>query len=234
MPGSRKGTPRGGQVPKTKVIVFDFDQTISQCHVFKCLAGFVTLGRGNFLDGPYALSERGQIQKCFEADEEMKGKFYEHCLGGKEQIAEMEKTFKKLRTNGCSLVVCSKGLVAPIRLILEKTKLLPHFDDVYARIDDYTSMQDAREYDLNAMQTKFAPEVETHIDRKDCAKWSSKAEVCLKLANGRPCMLVEDDRDEIKKGEKAGLDTCFVKDRAGLTATEIGELLEWSAKKVES
>merc|ERR1719311_1056967 len=66
----------GLQSPLRRVF-FDFDQTISKCHVFSQLAG-CGLGK-QFVEPPFALTERGQICKllalnargaCWTYDEE--------------------------------------------------------------------------------------------------------------------------------------------------------------------
>ncbi|CAD7925070.1 unnamed protein product [Amoebophrya sp. A25] len=210
----------------SRVIVFDFDQTISTHHVFKCLAGYIRKGHGNFLAPPYALSERGQIRKCFDADKEMKGRFFPFCLGSEQRVAQLDKAFGDLRQRGCQLFVCSKGLVAPIRLILETTNLLHHFSEVYGRIEDYEV--ENNDYDDEAATLTFPPGIERHIGRRECAEWSRKAELCHRLAGARPCVLVEDDRDEISKAKKAQLGTCFVEKRQGVGEKEISDLLAWA------
>lgn len=58
-------------------------------------------------------------------------------MGGDKQIEFLDAAFTQLRKDGVDLYVCSKGLVGPIRLILERTKLLGHFLEVYGRLDDY-------------------------------------------------------------------------------------------------
>jgi hypothetical protein len=62
------------QAPKpTRVIVFDFDQTISTHHVFKCLAGYLR-PQDNFIKPPYACSEAGQLRKILELEKAAKNK----------------------------------------------------------------------------------------------------------------------------------------------------------------
>lgn len=77
---------------------------------------------------------------------------------------------------------------------------------------------------------KFGKEIDTHVGRADMAKWNNKAELCHRLAAGRPIMLVEDDKDEIARARKAGLDTCFVAKRTGMHQEEVDILLGWANK----
>ena len=79
------------------------------------------------------------------------------------------------------------------------------------------------------IRLSFPAEVEKHIGLRECAEWSRKAELCHRLAAGRPCVLVEDDREEIAKARKAKLGTCFVERRQGIGEKEIAELLAWAS-----
>ena len=89
-----------------KIIVFDFDQTISTQHLFKCLAGWE---RTNLFPGPYAASEPGQVRILLESAAKNGEGFYEECLGGKSRVKFLDETFTQLAKNGCDLYVCSKG-----------------------------------------------------------------------------------------------------------------------------
>merc|ERR1719163_1426872 len=51
-----------GDQPAVRRIFFDFDQTISRCHVFKQLAGWEKC----CIQPPFALTDRGQIAKIAE------------------------------------------------------------------------------------------------------------------------------------------------------------------------
>ena len=68
----------GNNIMSKKVVVFDFDQTISQLHVFKCLAGWEARA---LFPAPYAASEVGQIRRLLDLGEADKS-FFPDVLGG--------------------------------------------------------------------------------------------------------------------------------------------------------
>ncbi len=41
-------------------------------------------------------------------------------------------------------------------------------------------------------------------------------------------MLVEDDPNEIKKGQKKGVSVCWVEEREGMGEKELREIINWS------
>lgn len=89
-----------------KIIVFDFDQTISTSHLFKCLAGWE---RTKLFPGPHAASEPGQVRLLLDSAGQFGDGFYHTCLGGEQRVKFLDETFTQLKKNGCDLYVCSKG-----------------------------------------------------------------------------------------------------------------------------
>merc|ERR1711924_215643 len=112
----------GGQRPLKRVF-FDFDQTISKCHVFKLLAGWE---RGS-VPPPFALTDRGQVAKiaalnaqgprwhydsrqaCIvSADPSNAEVWTKAALGGTKRIEALKSLFADLRAKGVVLTIITK------------------------------------------------------------------------------------------------------------------------------
>lgn len=225
---------QGGQQVR-KVVVFDFDQTISSIHVFHLLAK------------AGAASERGQVLKLVR-ESEGDHEFYVDLLGGEERVAQLGDFFSDLKREGAVLYVCSKGLVATVRFVLAKTGLLKHFQEpVFGRITDYlpgggkggkSSLVGIDREAANIPDEEF-PEGVEHFDRLEGAEWRQKAILCQDLAQkwlpslsypkdfAAACMLVEDDQKEIQKGERAGIAVSYVEGGRGVGEKEMAEIKAW-------
>jgi len=216
-----------------KVIVFDFDQTISVQHVFKCLAGY---GGSSLVPAPHACSEKGQLYRVLQLGEETGGKFYGEALGGDKRVEELAKFFNKLKLTDTTLYVCSKGLIAPIRVILDKNGLLDFFEDVYGRIKDYEQNPQTLDKLMEAAPKKYTipPEFEGHLDHMPNQEWTRKAALCHELAEKHgncPVMLVEDDPQETDKADrysKYKVHSLLIEHRNGLDENHMETMLRWA------
>lgn len=193
-----------------------------------CLSGFDK----TMFQPPYATSELGQIRKMMELDAQsgQKGRVYADLLGGPERVRRLDAFFSELNRS-CDLCVCSKGLVGPIRVILERCGLLDKFvasAPVYGRISDYEELDFDRETAAADCTWRCPPELRRHVGLLPMADWSQKAALCKKLAAGRRVILVEDDAREIRKAKTAGVDTCYVEKRQGIDAAEMSLLQRWA------
>jgi len=108
-----------------KVVIFDFDLTLSVEHVF------------NFLSQapPAASSEGGQLARIPELDQRPdycnRGGFASVVMGGADRIAMLRKTLALLQSSSVDCLVCTRGLVGPVRKLLDQIGLLSYFSDVY-------------------------------------------------------------------------------------------------------
>jgi len=85
--------------------VFDFDQTISESHVYYALAG----GPCELdVEPPYTSSEHGQLAKMGS-----EANFVTRAFGGNERIAKMTAFFETLTENGVESIICSRGSSVP-------------------------------------------------------------------------------------------------------------------------
>lgn len=114
-----------------RLAVFDFDLTLSVEHVYHYLAG------GG--PPPAAKTEVGQLARIAEHDRSGAfggGGFAKAMLGGTSRILELEHMLKLLHSLGVECIVCTKGLVGPVRKILYQTGLSRYFSGVYGNTAD--------------------------------------------------------------------------------------------------
>lgn len=153
--------------------------------------------------------------------------------GGPDRVKWLDGELTKLGKHS-ELIVCSKGIVAPIRFILWKTGLLKHFTMVYARKNDY-DVSGKNAYDVQANQFPFDTPIQENClayNEEAFTRWLTKTEVCFYLGKmKRPACLVEDDPNEVQKAENAGFSACFVSDMQGVTPKEMTWLAEWQLKR---
>jgi len=130
-----------------KLAIFDFDQTLSTCHVYYALSG----GDGGvWVPPPYARTESGQLARLAELDDQpefvAQGGFAYSAFGGTERVEQLKTFMEELRSSGVECIVCSRGLVGPIQRCLDKVGLLGFFKQIFANVGNGTN---PTEYDLH-------------------------------------------------------------------------------------
>lgn len=114
-----------------RIAIFDFDLTLSAEHVFNLLSN------GN----PPAKSERGQLAQIAELDKRpdfrAQGGFAYAMMGGQDRVAQLRSMLSQLRGSGVDCLVCTKGLVGPVRKVLEQVSLLSFFSGVYGKTGEH-------------------------------------------------------------------------------------------------
>merc|ERR1719491_2703332 len=140
---------------RAKYVFFDFDQTISRCHVFKQLAGWE--GQRQCVPPPFATTERGQITRIAELNQSVSASvgwrydeqthlvtksagaagvesWSQAALGGSARVEQLRKLFSNLREKGATLIIITKGFIGAVRKILSDEQLLECFEAVYGNI----------------------------------------------------------------------------------------------------
>lgn len=228
-----------------KLVVFDFDQTLSVCHVFKSLAGwdssdplvasFVGGGKMPFhVPAPYARTEVGQIKRIEElsADEfAEEGGFARAAFGGMERVQEVNNLLQGLHAGGAELIVCTKGLVGAVRKCLLDLDLLRHFSEVYGNVGDSYGMT---AYDRQLAEGPPPDSAERFLGKPHQANWGTKDQLISELMKKRglkhnQCALVEDDPEEIRRAGSV-CRTVLVREASGVTEKEIQILLQMVAE----
>eukprot|EP00930_Biecheleria_cincta_P046942 TRINITY_DN32467_c0_g1_i1.p1 TRINITY_DN32467_c0_g1~~TRINITY_DN32467_c0_g1_i1.p1 ORF type:complete len:301 (-),score=58.73 TRINITY_DN32467_c0_g1_i1:99-1001(-) len=224
-----------------RLVVFDFDNTLSTVHVFKSLAGCNVdplTGKAVefFVPSPHALTEEGQMRRIAELSEsefKAQGGFAQTVFGGSARVEDVRALLCGLREEGTELVVCTKGLVGPVSKILDSLELLSYFSQVYGNIG---CKYGANPYDLETMAAEAAEETLKLVGSDEQGDWTSKAELISKLMRSKglsrdQCVLVEDDPKEIRRAARV-CRTIHVTEAAGVTKEHASALLRM-AEKVE-
>lgn len=85
-----------------RLVVFDFDQTLSVVHVFKSLAGWGDKEKGEKIlpvPRPYASTERGQVRRIHELDVAASrlGNFASAAFGGPVRVEQLRQFLQRLK-----------------------------------------------------------------------------------------------------------------------------------------
>lgn len=207
-----------------RLVVFDFDQTLSVFHVFKSLAGWSSEALPNGLrTKPFATTELGQVARILELDQtdEFKavGGFAMCSFGGPNRVEDIRKLLVDVQDSGAVLMVCTKGLVGAVRKILSDLGLLEFFAQVYGNIG---SGYGETPYDRLVSDGHAAGDQARHfLGSQESAGWGQKASLIAKLQShwrldSQQAVLVEDDPEEIRRAAPI-CRTLYVTEAAGIT-----------------
>eukprot|EP00931_Biecheleriopsis_adriatica_P052019 TRINITY_DN30216_c0_g1_i1.p1 TRINITY_DN30216_c0_g1~~TRINITY_DN30216_c0_g1_i1.p1 ORF type:complete len:370 (-),score=69.41 TRINITY_DN30216_c0_g1_i1:76-1185(-) len=219
------GAPITGGV---KLVVFDFDQTLSCIHVFKTLAGWSEGDGPVQVPRPAACTERGQVRRIQELDQsgQFKDGFAVAAFGGPARVQQVRNTLICLKEQGAELVICTKGLIGTVRQCLLDLDMLSFFSEVYGNFGGDTYGQTA--YDKQV--AKLAPtEQEVQLlGTPQQASWGTKPELIARLMRERrlrreQAVIVEDDPEEIRRATPV-CRTVWVKEAQGMTLKELEAL----------
>jgi len=207
-----------------KLIVFDFDETISISHVLKQLSS-----NGH---GKSATSELGQLRLLDELDSagnNSVGSFARQAIGGEQRQAQLRRFLTSMRDRGVCLVVCSLGIAATVSKVLSQLGLLEFFSEVYGRGPGKyppKPYDETQTIEANPSETKFLADTEHY-------KWKDKATVIEKLTermrlNRSEVIFIDNDIEMLRKAQ--GLCwTVWVKMNEGMTKEHLEEM-EWRTR----
>lgn len=126
-----------------RLAVFDFDLTLSTIHLFHCLAGTAPVALGC---APYAKGERGQLARVIELEAsghaKQQGGFAHAVFGGPERVSQLRILLAELHAGGVECIICTRGLLGPVRKCLEVAGLLVYFSAVWGNIGDINGKTD--------------------------------------------------------------------------------------------
>lgn len=185
-----------------RLAVFDFDQTLSCAHVYYALAHGQRVG-SIATPQPFALTERGQLVRLAQLDElpefRRYGGFALTAFGGPERVATLKMLFQDLHANGVDCIVCSRGMVGPIRRCLFQVGLLECFSNVYANVGGSTHVTP---FDRSLPQGAEGGDAR-FLGTSTNAGWGSKAQLIRRLMQerripGTDAVFIDDDPNEIR------------------------------------
>lgn len=223
--------PHPESTDAVRLVVFDFDQTLSVFHVFKSLAGWSSDALpGGLRVKPFATTELGQVARILELNETEEfravGGFSQHSFGGANRVDNIRKLLEDVRGSGAVVVVCTKGLVGAVRKILSDLDLMEHFAQVYGNIG---AGYGETPYDrLVADGNPAGDQAKQFLGSQETAGWGQKASLIAKLQahwglTSEQAVLVEDDPEEIRRA-KPVCRTLFVPEAAGITEEHYSSL----------
>jgi len=231
--GSRKA-PVPAAMGGVKLIVFDFDQTLSIVHVFKSLAGWADRGQSSQaskcrVSRPFACTERGQVRRIRELDKMepfKEASFSVSVFGGEARVEQIRQTLCTLKERDTELVICTKGFVGVVKRCLSDLGLLDFFTEVYGNIGCGTYGETA--YDRAADLTIDTPEEALLLGTEAQADWLTKDRLVMQLMRRsrlrrEQALLVEDDPDEIRRAGSV-CRTLWVREAEGMTPEHLTRL----------
>jgi len=191
-----------------KLVVFDFDCTLSAFHVFVSLAGIESSICKLHVPPPHARTERGQLQRLAELDADPDwgpGVFAFSAFGGPERVVELRNALVDMADNGIECIVCSRGMVGPIRKCLDQLNLLNLFSHTFGNLGSILGPSD---YDLKVAsianatmsQDHYLGSVDMDVQGAGCLSKSERIANYIKsrgLDNSQAIFL-DDDVHELK------------------------------------
>jgi len=214
---------------RVRLIVFDFDQTLSVFHVFKTLAGWSKDAHFQ-VPKPHAMTERGQVRRISELSQQepfrRDGGFAMAAFGGEARLEQIRELLERLRAHEVVLVICTKGLAGAVRKCLSDVGLLSFFSEVYGNVgNNYGETP----YDQELARVKPSSREAQFISTPERSSWKSKDKLIVRLANQSglsrdQAVLVEDDAEEIRRASSI-CRTLWVREAAGMTNRHCTALL---------
>jgi len=183
-----------------RLAVFDFDQTLTTVHLYNALAGDESSWR---LPSPHAKTEVGQLARMSELEAlpefQQRGGLALAAFGGTERVAQLQSFLRQLAAAGVECLICSRGLVGPVRKCLDQLGMLHFFTKVYANIGSaYGSTQYDRQLPPGAPGAD-----KRYMGSPELADWPSKQGLvarCLRERGlqGLDAVFVDDHPSEIE------------------------------------
>eukprot|EP00930_Biecheleria_cincta_P038773 TRINITY_DN26643_c0_g1_i1.p1 TRINITY_DN26643_c0_g1~~TRINITY_DN26643_c0_g1_i1.p1 ORF type:complete len:973 (-),score=160.14 TRINITY_DN26643_c0_g1_i1:75-2993(-) len=223
--------PKQNAGPKRKLVLFDFDCTLTVVHVFKSLAGWVDSqvcrlpALGSAVPKPHALTERGQLRRISE----LGPAWVEQAFGGRQRIGILHELLDALRAQGVSVILVTRGYIGVAKFCLTEAGLMHFFERVYGNVG--AAYGDKTTFDVEAETSdRLSQGLEMHLGRWDDAQWDSKNQVVAgllqeKALKGDDVIFVDDDLEEVNV-LKHSMPVVHVAGNAGLSLAEVEKLVD--------
>eukprot|EP00405_Crypthecodinium_cohnii_P050697 CAMPEP_0206603958 /NCGR_PEP_ID=MMETSP0325_2-20121206/48949_1 /ASSEMBLY_ACC=CAM_ASM_000347 /TAXON_ID=2866 /ORGANISM="Crypthecodinium cohnii, Strain Seligo" /LENGTH=456 /DNA_ID=CAMNT_0054118049 /DNA_START=62 /DNA_END=1430 /DNA_ORIENTATION=- len=186
----------------TKLVVFDFDHTLSAYHVYYALAGGNS--GGLLVPPPYGITERGQLARLIQLEKspEYSDGFCMAAMGGPTRVHNLRVLLTEMRYSRIECIICSRGLVGVIRYILLKTGLLRYFTEIHANNTRMPDV-DGTPFDRLVDSMAFDTMEEACLAKYPETLWRSKADLIKLLMASRglthnEVIFIDDTQSEIE------------------------------------
>lgn len=217
--------PRGQRLTPVglRLVVFDFDQTLTIFHVFKSLAGWLT-GR-QLVPEPYASTELGQMRRMAELSQlpAFPLGFPHQAFGGDGRIKAIREMLEMLKGHGVAIYICTRGLVGVAKACLLDVGLSEFFSEVYGcRGDQYG----VKAYDEEARAIQMTADERKLMGTRMHSEWRTKDMLVSALMRRMDlrkdeALMVDDDPEEIARTAPL-CRTLWVQEAKGLTTDHLG------------
>lgn len=223
--------PKQSTSPKRKLVLFDFDCTLTVVHVFKSLAGWVDSqvcrlpALGSAVPKPHALTERGQLRRISE----LGPAWVEQAFGGRQRIRVLHGLLEALKNQGVSVVLVTRGYIGVAKFCLSETGLVEFFERIYGNVG--AAYGDKTTFDVEAETSGTSRhDLEKYLGRWDDGQWDSKNQVVAGLLQernlkGDDVIFVDDDLEELNV-LKHSMTVVHVAGDAGLSLAEVNKLVD--------
>jgi phosphoglycolate phosphatase-like HAD superfamily hydrolase len=211
---------------------------MSVVHMFKEIAGWE---RPPQLQEPFAQSEKGQIARIRELNEQLWAlrtssasppqlliapngtTFSAALLGGQQRVATIQAMLTHLQSSGAEAVIITKGYVGAVQQVMMDVGLLESFSAVYGLIG---TVYGTTAYDLQVQHLDFG------LEGRPEQQYSHKSSVIKQIAAIRKLspeeiLFVDDDPKEVNAVAAASCArTMHVVERRGMTSKDLQTICE--------
>lgn len=188
-----------------QLAVFDYDLTLTTHHMFYALSGGES---ALHVPPPHARTERGQLARLLELDRQpgyqSQGGFAQIVFGTPDRVNMLRQVLEELRGQGVACVICSKSLVAPLQMCLDRVGLRAYFSAVFANVGEVYGATDYDQIFANAPQ-RLGQDAR-YLGNPSNAGWGSKRELVQRLMAERhlgygDAVFVDDTEAEVRTVE---------------------------------
>lgn len=160
-----------------KLILFDFDQTLTVVHVWKLLAGCEPEGQnGVEVSPPYSRTQLGQMARLnrFITPENPRGlhDFALLVFGGTRRVEAMQQILSGLHERSIEIRICTRGFVGAVKMLLQAVDLLKYFPTVHGVVD--VPYDDYLPYDIEIMDRSLSNRLAVVANCLGCSCVSSR------------------------------------------------------------
>mmetsp|Transcript_9333 Transcript_9333/g.20766 ORF Transcript_9333/g.20766 Transcript_9333/m.20766 type:complete len:282 (+) Transcript_9333:77-922(+) len=232
------GLHRGTADRPARLVVFDFDQTLSCVHVFKILAGWEQEQLA--VDPPFALTEWGQVRRIFELNAtepfNKNGGFALAAFGGPDRVKMLRRLLCLLADRGVKVVICTRGLTGTVKKCLHDVGLDGLISEVFGNTADCYGQHDYDE-EIAFGRTTSTEQFYAASSQECRFEWDSKdkliEQVMLEfdpVLDRSQVIFVDDDAQEIEMGQRVSR-TIWVSEAEGITPEHCQMIGRWTQPK---
>jgi hypothetical protein len=220
-----------------KVVIFDFDCTLTVAHVFATLAGVPSSSKTTLsVPPPHVRSELGQLLRLAELEKEEgwgPAAFAVKVFGGDERLSQLRLLLVELHSEGIACMVCSRGMQATLRKLLEQVNLLCYFSMTKGSCGAALGLTN---YDMRLLNPGFSGEGEVYLDATSYQGLEDKSDTITQWMqdfglHADEVLYIDDDEEEIQRVVNV-CRTMFVSGDNGMGAEEFQRIRDVIKNKV--